>query len=228
MLAMSLSDKSKNPALASQSSSPSFDIRSRLDFALHDLKQPLSAVRVLLECLQQEQGLPEDARDLVSGIEEAVGTITEQIQDLASSDLSEALPLQEIEVGEVVSAVRLWHRCLLERACIQIHGPQTPVRVRAHRGLLVRVLSNLFDNVLHHAESAKNVWVRPHEDDGTVRIYVRDDGPGWSRPFLHTERSRGLRFCAWALIQQGGLFTVGDGARGGEFILTLPAAGQRR
>lgn len=210
---------------ASASEEPTRDLglSELLDFAVHDLKQPITAARVLLDCLEHEAEPSRDVRDLVEGLREAVLAIANQVEELGhlSERPDSPLPDRVFDLSLMVRKAALGHRVQLEAAGIRIHPPSGPVRVLGDKALLYRVIGNLLSNALRHARGARNLTFEATERAGWVWLVVRDDGCGWTGDGPSRPGGRGLRFCEWAVARLGGRFAVGNGQNGGEFTLCL-------
>jgi signal transduction histidine kinase len=112
-------------------------------------------------------------------------------------------------------------------------------QVRGHREQLRRVVSNLLDNAVRHAE--RTVSVSLAETDGVVLLEVTDDGPGIPAArqaevferFGRLDESRtdgrgrtglGLAIARDLVERHGGTIAVDGSYRAGaRFVVTLPS-----
>ncbi|GAA3163230.1 hypothetical protein GCM10010466_62730 [Planomonospora alba] len=205
--------------------------------AAHELRSPLAVLRTRLELAPP---LPQVAEALAD-----VGRIQALTSDLlllARLDAGEPLRSEEVDLGQVAaeeatrSRPRTQVRVTLEVA--------SDVLVRGSAEQLRRLVANLVDNAVRHADSA--VTVRLAAREGEAVLEVRDDGPGI--PAEHREavfdrftrldeaRDRdaggsglGLAIARDIAVRHGGALAVVPGTPGACLRARLPlapAAGQ--
>jgi two-component system phosphate regulon sensor histidine kinase PhoR len=153
----------------------------------HELKTPLTSIRMFVEMLQS--GRIQDADRL----SEVLGLLSSET-DRLSRRIERVLLLTRMEAGrrlyeidpvpvqalvdEAVQALRAQQ--LLDdqstRLVIDI-GPETPA-VQADRDAIVEALLNLLANAVRHTPSPRTLRVSASERRNRVGIAVRDDGPG--------------------------------------------------
>jgi signal transduction histidine kinase len=97
-----------------------------------------------------------------------------------------------------------------------------PAPVVADRARLSQALANLTANALEHGSGA--VEIRGRRRDRTVRIEIRDAGPGESRSGASGERGRGLAIAADAARDAGGRLLLERSAEGTTAAMELPLA----
>lgn len=151
----------------------------------HDLRTPLTRLRLRLETGEVEAGVRERC---VEDIRE-MGRLVESSIDLFRP--ADALPLQRVDLAALAqSAVD----DLAEAgAAVRFEGPAAVVH--ADPVALRRVLDNLVGNALRYAGGAR---VRVDLSAGVTRLLVEDDGPGIPeaelarvlQPFRRLESSR--------------------------------------
>ncbi|MEX0303396.1 MAG: ATP-binding protein [Leisingera sp.] len=160
--------------------------RTRMLAALgHDLRSPLTAMRVRAEFIEEE----ETRTSMISLIEE--------MQEMAETTLSFARGLsasgraEDCELGRFLDDLRkeMPEGFLLE------HGD--PVSVCLHPAAMRRALRNVIENALRYGGAARVAY---GVKEGNAVIAVADDGPGIPEadleavfePFLRLENSRSL------------------------------------
>ncbi|MBB4136391.1 sensor histidine kinase [Gordonia humi] len=206
--------------------------------ASHELRSPLATVCAALE-LASSRPDAVDA-DLVTGTllpeTRRLQSIVENLLLLARADEAGLrLRAADVDLDEVVAE---------QIAAVGDAGGFTatiePARIRGDRAALVRVVRNLLDNAVAHAEAAVHVTVTGHADG--ARIVVDDDGPGVPtadrrRVFerfvrLDTDRARGTggTGLGLAIVEEivdahGGTIVVCDAPSGGaRFVVDLPSS----
>jgi signal transduction histidine kinase len=156
----------------------------------HELRTPLTSVLGGLSLLAggAAGALPERAAPLVDVARrngERLGRLVDDVLDLTKLEgdrlvlhLRPQDPwplLQEAVAANQGYAQRLNVRLLLERA--PGDTPLPPLRLDADRFL--QVMANLLSNAIKHSPAGEAVRVSAHAEGGTVRVTVRDQGPGF-------------------------------------------------
>lgn len=146
----------------------------------HELRTPLTAIRLLAETLADGRGHPRDYGALVAQETERLEGLVERVLSVARVD--EAPHFAEVSPSEIVrSAVALLTPRADRRAvtleCTYDDLPLATWDAEAVRQALV----NLVENAIRHGREGGHVMVRGAADPSTVRLSVRDDGPGISR-----------------------------------------------
>jgi two-component system, OmpR family, sensor kinase len=148
--------------------------------ASHELRTPLTVLKSELDvALQRERGVEELRAALVSAREEADGLVAlaEDLLMLARADEGAFWVAREpVDVAALLAAVARRRG----GGDVRIHAANG-LTVGGDRGSLERAVGNLLDNALVHG--AAPVDVTATDGDGTVRIAVRDHGPGFPPGF---------------------------------------------
>ena len=162
------------------------DDRTRLLAALgHDLRSPLTALRVRAEMVDES----ETRLGLIASIEE--------MQDMVEATLTFARgltgsePAEPVEIGAFLASLR----DDMVGGFDLTDGPRLTTRLKPNA--LRRALRNLIENAQRYGGTARVSW---HEDRGELSIIVDDDGPGIPEaelervfdPFYRLETSRSL------------------------------------
>ncbi|TDK52981.1 HAMP domain-containing protein [Antarcticimicrobium luteum] len=192
--------------------------RTRVLGALgHDLRSPLTAMRVRVELVEEE----ETRETLTADIEE--------MQEMVDATLAFARGISEIEQPETMEVGEFLlqlSKDMLDAFEID-EGEEIHFRVRPRS--LRRALRNVIENALRYGGSARVSW---SADTTSVLIHVEDDGPGIPEsameevfePFFRMEKSRsrdtgghglGLSIARTILRGQGGDITLENRESGG-------------
>jgi signal transduction histidine kinase len=205
---------------------------------LHELRRPLTIVSSYGQLLSAGTlgELPDRAATAVNALCGATETMLRLVQALSSvnrlEDPAELPAFRELEVAALVGAA-------LEEVATEIQlGAVQPVvelehelRVHGDDEWLVVALTNLIENAVKHSPQGGSVEIRARRDVGTVRITVRDHGPGF--PVADGDRLFDKYFRSVAERDRGiagtglGLFivrTIADRHRG-EVMARLPEDG---
>ena len=217
--------------------------------ASHQLRTPLTALRLRLENLQSDlsdAGDPLHEQHAVDALEHAIEE-TERLTELVSSLLQLARaddrPVTDVaDLGVLVrDRVDTWTAVADERGVRLRHDPaDEPTLVRCVPGAVEQILDNLFDNALAVSPSGTSIEVEidaGHER--TVELRVVDHGPGLAddvkadamRRFWRGDTTRpgtglGLAIVETLATASGGRVALDDTEGGGlTVIVELRAAG---
>jgi signal transduction histidine kinase len=207
----------------------------------HDLRTPLFTLRGSLEALERGVG---DERYLDRAQAKAAH-LDRMVSDLFTFSrleyAREALGLEEVDLGalarravEDVESLAAAHGC-----AVAVRGTGS-LSVRGDADALLRVLTNLLDNAIRHGRG--RVMLETGRVNGTVRVVVADDGPGFApddlphvfEPLFRSDRARaaetggsglGLAIARRLARAHGGDVQAANAPHGGaRATLTLPAA----
>jgi signal transduction histidine kinase len=215
-----------------------------LSVVTHELRTPLSVVRVYVELLAEAatDGPTPSAVDWRDAAAEQLARLDRQVDSILASVRGEGLtglsraPFDAVaSVGETVDTLRL----LLRPHPIRWEPPTEALTAIGDEVRFRQVLEQLLENESKYAPTDEGVsigaWRLGHE----VQVYVTDDGPGvpiedWEsvfEPFVRINgrgRSRGSGiglFAARRLMDAmgGRVFLEPNGFGGSRFVVALPA-----
>lgn len=225
--------------------------RQRAELAaliVHDLKNPISGIRMAAQMLLQSAAEGEDAK-LLQVIEAAAARAQRMVLDILDLSRSEDGALVprpgELDLAALLEEVATEGRASLDSRKAQRILVDTRVErrtVRADRDLLRRVLVNLVENACKYTPSEGAIRLEADSPDAdSVEIRVRDEGPGIPDAYrqkifekyarlerdvsAHAGSSHGLGlvFCRLAVEAHGGRIWVEENApRGSCFRVRLP------
>ena len=215
-----------------------------LSVVTHELRTPLSVVRVYVELLAEAaaEGPTPSAVEWRDAAAEQLARLDRQVDSILASVRGEGLtglsqaPFDAVaSVGETVDTLRL----LLRPHPIRWEPPTEALTAIGDEVRFRQVLEQLLENESKYAPTDEGVsigaWRLGHE----VQVYVTDDGPGvpiedWEsvfEPFVRINgggRSRGSGiglFAARRLMDAmgGRVFLEPNGFGGSRFVVALPA-----
>ena len=211
--------------------------------ASHQLRTPLTALRLRLENLQSTASTPNDAEDLSAAVEE-----TNRLASLVG-DLLQFARAEETAAPETVDLTRLaadrvdtWSAIAdVADVALDLTSPNGAVFVGAVPGGVEQILDNLIDNAITAAPRGTHVSVTVVRGRTDHRFTVADEGPGLGDDLKaraldrfwrsdHSEPGTGLGLpIANALAKaSGGSLVLLDSPAGGLAVtVTLPAAGSK-
>jgi len=210
----------------------------------HELKTPLTNIRMYAELLEQRVGDQDDkARNyvdvLVSESTRLSRLITNVLTFGKSSRRSLKLRMGVGVVDDVVRSVAKTFEPALTAAGIKLRLEGNAARkVMFDADALEQILGNLFSNVEKYAASASQLTVSRQQTENRTTIRVCDDGPGIPvnmreavfRPFVRlsnkltdgvTGTGIGLSIARDLACLHGGNLTLKPGMTGAAFELTL-------
>jgi two-component system phosphate regulon sensor histidine kinase PhoR len=217
----------------------------------HELRTPVAVIRANAETLMAgAKDDPQMAPKLIDGLHrnaERLARIIADLLDLSRLDAGQyRLDCSPVTVRSVteqsLSAVE--PQATKRGITVEVAVPDT-IAVKADPKALDQILVNLIDNGVKYARPDGRVWVEAREVGDTVRIEVRDDGPGIAAKhrervferFYRADQSRsrdaggtglGLSIVKHLVESMGGEVGVEPNApRGSIFWLQLPRAAER-
>jgi two-component system phosphate regulon sensor histidine kinase PhoR len=151
----------------------------------HELKTPLASIKAYAETLRLgAMGDPEHNLQFVGRIEEQAERLHQLILDLLQIARVEsgqaAFQVEDVPMAEVVD------HCMpafagtasAKSIRLEVHPPESPLRVRADREGLRTILDNLVDNALKYTPSGGRIDIRWARDGDQCVLEVEDTGIG--------------------------------------------------
>ncbi|MEU6744341.1 sensor histidine kinase [Streptosporangium sandarakinum] len=202
--------------------------------ASHELRSPVTALRTQLDLAMSDPEPDTDAT--LEGLDRAIDRLQLLVDDLLAVirlDATAPAGHERIDLGELV-------RTELDRRPDEItRDLAMGALVEGDRLQLARVLTNLVDNALRHAEHEVQVKVRPDADSGHAVLEVIDDGGGIPEAdrervfqrFVRLKEGRerdasgsglGLPIAREIAEGHGGSLNIADCEHGARFVLRLP------
>jgi signal transduction histidine kinase len=159
-----------------------------LSIAVHDLKNPLSAIRGYAEMIQSD--LDDMPKAEILEVVDRIVISSRQMFEL----ISNLLEVNEIESGkmnlslEVMDIVHIlqWlidhyhERAKVKHIDLQFHSQAEQYNVMANENTTRQVFDNLISNAVKYSPYDKCVCVRIGQDKNVVRCEIQDEGPGLS------------------------------------------------
>ena len=207
--------------------------RTRILTAMsHDLKTPITRLRLRAEAIEDESQRAKIVRDL----EEMEAMVTQTLEFMRDASAQE--PVQRVDLNALLESLRDDYADMGKRVTLEGRAAQPcagrPIALR-------RCFGNLVDNAIRYGERAT---LRVEDGASELVVRVLDDGPGMAEaelqkafePFFRGEASRsretggtglGLGIARNIARAHGGELTLGNRAGGGlEATLRLPRRGE--
>lgn len=155
----------------------------------HDLRNPVSAVKMLSQALliwAHAEGVSRERVEQLGLIRDAAQQMDRLIQDLLDITRVETgrlgLELQHVTTLALVEGALRTLRPLVEQAALTLHIelPATAPKVQADPERIGQVLSNLIGNAIKATPNGGRITVTVTENAGEVQLAVADTGVGIS------------------------------------------------
>ena len=164
-----------------------FDAFNRMSaFVVHDLKNIITQLSLMLKNAQRLGGNPEFQQDMLLTVESSL----EKMRQLMTQLREGQKPIGNVAGVDLTSLV------LRLQAAARSRGREIEVEIvdriatRGHEQRLERVLGHVVQNALDATPPTGKVWVRLMQDGGRVKLLVGDTGAGMSAEFVQTQLFR--------------------------------------
>jgi signal transduction histidine kinase len=158
--------------------------RSLIAAVSHDLRTPVTALRLLAEAVDDEIGDPETRREYVRrlGVHvRALGALIDDLFELTRIEAGEvAWTMRQVQIDELVEETVAAMAPAARAGGISVRAEIDPALVPAHVNpeRIQRVLFNLIQNAIRHTPADGSVTVRAARAGSGVEIEVADTGAG--------------------------------------------------
>jgi signal transduction histidine kinase len=227
--------------------------RHRSEFvsnASHELKTPLSSMKILTESLLYQDGIDEKIyKEFLSDINKEIDRMNETITGLltlAKTDSeADALTLNKILLSELVhKSVTALKPIAKERGIALTYTVINDIELQCDALKVMQAVMNLIDNALKYTDKGGRVWVYLQKSGSNATIIVKDNGcgiPESETPYIFDRfyrvdkaRSRdtggsglGLHISQKIALLHGGRIDVeSEEGKGSVFTLYLPIRGR--
>jgi len=196
--------------------------------ASHQLRTPLTALRLRLENLRARAPAPEaDDIDEIVFETERLSRLVDQLLELSRAGEAPVVPVEVVEV--VDQRVRLWSGMAGERDVTLETVSDGACRAGVIHGGLEQILDNLLDNAIRYTPAGGTVQVTvTNGPDGGCVVEVADSGPGvdddelarlfdrfWRGDTEEPGTGLGLAIVAHLVRRSGGTVLAGRSGLGG-------------
>ncbi|HZG49830.1 MAG TPA: HAMP domain-containing sensor histidine kinase [Thermoleophilaceae bacterium] len=216
----------------------------------HDLRTPLTSLRLLSEAIEDELVDRDTRRRYLEQMSVHIRSLSALIEDLFELSRIEAgdiewslsqVHLDEL-VEETVEAMR--PHAAAKRVAVQAAVPDGLAPARANPEKLQRVLFNLIQNAIRHTPADGSVTVMAESNGSSVEVEVADTGNGLApedrehafEPFYRGGAGAarasgegtglGLTICRAIVEAHGGEIWIADSPHGARVRFRLPRASQ--
>jgi signal transduction histidine kinase len=158
--------------------------RSLIASVSHDLRTPVTALRLLADAVDDEIGDPEMRREYVRrlGVHvRALGALIDDLFELTRIEAGEvSWTMRQVQIDELVEETVAAMRPAAQAGGISVQAEIDPSLAPAHANpeRIQRVLFNLIQNAIRHTPADGSVTVRAASAGTDVEIEVADTGEG--------------------------------------------------
>ncbi len=158
-----------------------FDAFNRMSaFVVHDLKNLVAQLSLMLKNAERHRGNPEFERDMLSTVEHVVGRMNKLMLQLRTG----ATPLENLRPVDLASVV--------ERICAEKSDDHAPLEVTVtpgisafgHEDRLEHVIAHLVQNAIDATADGGTVTVRLYREDRFAIVEIADTGVGMTQEFI--------------------------------------------
>lgn len=151
-----------------------------LAVASHDLRQPLHALQLFVQALEDLQ-LPTHAQQIVGNVRRSVDSMEELFDALLDISRLDAGAVRArvvtIALAELFDRLCFEYEAVARQKGLMLTVMKTAVYVRSDPTLLARIVRNLVANAVRYTERG-GVMIGCRRRGGQIRIEVWDTGPG--------------------------------------------------
>lgn len=220
--------------------------RSFVSDASHELKTPLSIIKLLSDSLIQTPN-PDPAfmREFLGDMGAEVERLTRIVQrllDLTKMDQTDRLQIDMVSICEIVTEVyeKLMPLAENKEIAFTLSKPETDVLIPVDRDSVTEAIYNIADNSIKYTENGGSVKIDVMRDLGNILIRITDTGIGIPKDeiqkifdrFYRVDKARardtggtglGLSIAMDAIKLHGGYIEVSsEEEKGSTFTIVLP------
>jgi putative PEP-CTERM system histidine kinase len=210
-------------------------------FVLHDIKNQVSGLSLVVENARRHMGNPDFQRDAMAVVERSVRSLRELMSQVSGAGRSLQVQAVPCTLRDLIDRALAASGLGLDSGGVRVVSRiQDAGEVVLDRELMERVLVNLMTNAREALDGPGEVEIDAHvrATDGApmVEIRVRDDGRGMDEDFIRTRLFRpftttkanglgvGLAQCRAIVEAHGGrIEVVSQPGEGATFVVQVPA-----
>lgn len=229
------------------------EVHKVIEIVSHDLKNPLSAIKLNVELLRK-QLLSGDTEKVLTNLPKKLAAMEKSTVQMRKL-IEDILDLAKFEGSQVHLDTKPWNVHELVQEVLEALHPQTEEKqshifnevpvdcmVDCDRERLSQVFSNLISNAIKHSPPKSNIRITSTSLDGHFKFEVIDDGPGiaaehlvhvfdrfWQGNHSTTRKGTGLglSISRWIVEAHGGqIWAESTLGKGTNFTFQIPKVTQ--
>jgi two-component system sensor histidine kinase/response regulator len=158
-----------------------------LSMAVHDLKNPLSAIQGFSEMIKSDfDELPNEVIEIADQIVISAQQMFELVRNLLEVNAIDSgkmtVVLNKLDIKPTLEWVvhQYIQRAKIKNITLQFHCLKKPYHALVDRDLLRQVFDNLISNAIKYSPCGKQIDVRLSHKNGLICCEIQDEGPGLS------------------------------------------------
>ncbi len=221
------------------------ELRTITDGLAHDLRSPLTRLKVRIEHMAVGNTISADDLDAVGAEAQSLLAMLDTSLEISRAEAGIGRDsFEDLDLGQMLAELADMYEPLAEDAGVVMRVlASAPVPMRVHRQLLGRALANLIDNALRYGSAGKRIELGAEPTATGARLWVADRGPGIAashrtaalRRFGRLDRARraqvsgqqgaglGLSLVGAVARLHGGTLSLADNKPGLKLIIELPS-----
>lgn len=160
-------------------------IEELISTVAHDLRTPLNQIRALLHLIQLEfPDISPEHKNYNEMIDQASDRLKIMINRILNVNAIEhrdvVVKIERINLGELIhdAATQVSKLCHKKNLNLSVNLAPGDLHAHVDSGYLLQVLENLLSNAIKFSQPNKNIFIETENNQSTVKIIVRDEGPG--------------------------------------------------
>ena len=151
-------------------------------FIIHDLKNLVAQLSLLLANAEKHKGNPEFQADMLDTVENAVARMNKVLAQLRRG--SDEVQAKSVALADILADAVASKQAFKLRPAVEL--PPAHLHVRAERERLTRAIGHLLQNALEATPSTGTVSLRGFEESGQAIVEIIDSGVGMDDTFIRT------------------------------------------
>lgn len=149
-------------------------------FVVHDLKNIIAQLSLLLKNAERHRANPEFQRDML----ETIGHSVERMKQLMLQLREGNAPVNAVQGIELGSVIRQIVESKSGQSPIPVAEVEPGITTRGHRDKLERVIGHLVQNAVDATEPTGRVWIKLYHSENEAIVEVGDTGHGMTPEFI--------------------------------------------
>lgn len=152
---------------------------------VHDLKNPLGAIRGLAEIIQETEeqdrlSVPELSENIRRISDSVIEMVNSLLRETAMQEADRPLDVKSIDVSEMLTDLRnfLEPSALLKNQRLHLTCAPERIHIKGDPAKLLNAFYNILSNAIKYSPKGGEIFVRCGSDDERICVEFEDRGPG--------------------------------------------------